>query len=142
MYSTTNKRFYYDKFEKQKREFGAQEQRHLRYIIDSQGPDYLEKDPRWIKIMGQLKKQLDCNEASPVALKDRVGREMRAQHRHCKYIAESKFTTNLTELCNIEKNAQSMAVPDAASIFKQAIEEDREKFMRMTHLQTTNKVNQ
>lgn len=35
-----------------------------------------------------------------------------------------------------------MAVPDAASIFKQAIEEEREKFMRMTHLQTTNKMNQ
>mmetsp|Transcript_8593 Transcript_8593/g.11875 ORF Transcript_8593/g.11875 Transcript_8593/m.11875 type:complete len:157 (+) Transcript_8593:684-1154(+) len=56
MYSTTNNRFFFDKFAAKQREFGEEEQRRLRHIIDTQDPNHLEQDPRWQRVMEKLSK--------------------------------------------------------------------------------------
>ena len=48
---------FYDKYQSQRRTFGENEQRKMRYVIETSSPKILEKEQRWKDIKMQLDKQ-------------------------------------------------------------------------------------
>ena len=56
VYKTTKESFHHDKYDASVRDFGPDQQRNMRYVIENQSPGNLETDVRWSQIMNSLQK--------------------------------------------------------------------------------------
>ena len=70
-YETSSMAFFQDKHSAGIREFGADEFRKLRYILESSNPHMINNDERYKKIMLQMKKQQDKNSNDPIGIRER-----------------------------------------------------------------------
>lgn len=74
-FRTSNQGFFTEKLEANQREFGADEQRKLRYALEICTPTLIKKDKGFIQAIGQLQRQRTQYQQSHVSLKDKVMRE-------------------------------------------------------------------
>ncbi len=72
---TSNQSFFNDKHAAKQRDFGENEQRKMRYIIETSGEN-CEKDSRWSEIMSSMQKQQIKFSNNPLTLKDRIVKEV------------------------------------------------------------------
>ena len=69
-FQTHNQSTFYDKSSMNRRTFGADEQRKMRYVIETSSPKLMTKEKRWKDLHKQLVEQTKLDKRDPLYLKE------------------------------------------------------------------------